>query len=72
LTFLQLFEGGAFNFRRMEEQIVTIALNESETLTADQLLDSSLWHCCTPLKKLEGRNIEVATIPIHAPPLGNR
>jgi hypothetical protein len=50
LAFAELVKAGAFDFRRVEEQVAAVPFDESKTLTADNLLNHTLWHFCTPLK----------------------
>jgi hypothetical protein len=48
LTFTKVFDGGALDFRVMEEQVALFAFDESKTTIRNQLLDFTLWHFCSP------------------------
>ena len=52
LTFAQLLDGRALDLGVVEEHVVSVSFDESKSLVRHHLLDLTLWHVCTPEKKL--------------------
>src|SRR5579872_961906 len=50
LPLSKFFEGYALNFRMVEEQVISLAFNKTETTIRYQPLDLTLWHLCPPEK----------------------